>query len=43
MEVLATMQGYNGVVAYNGGVGAVVRSLPPDPEIPGSIPGLVEG
>ena len=27
----------------SGGIGAVVRSLPPNPEVPGSIPGLVEG
>ena len=27
----------------SGGVGAVVRSLLPNPEVPGSIPGLVEG
>ena len=29
--------------AFLGGVGAVVRSLPPNPKVPGSIPGFVGG
>ena len=31
-----------GMYCSSGRVGAVVRSLPPNPEIPGSTPGLVE-
>ena len=28
---------------FSGGVGAAVRSLPPNPKVPGSIPGVDEG